>query len=186
MSEDFNRLTRLQQVRAALELDFLGETSRLLTPAEILFTRKWLLRRSYFWLAAGSVATLLVGLGLDWKSGLLGLVVFAAVCIGYPMGRILKERADLADGKAATAVGPIQKKKISQTSRMFIEVDIGNVYLGPVSLQLVKAAYEQLSEQENVSVDYLPRTRVALRVSRQGQENPLWAADPAIPARWFR
>ena len=200
----FLRLT----LKVVLRLDFFGEPTRLLTPLEIQFTRKRVLRQIYFWLAVGVVFTGLVGMvgvrragysSFEFYAVFLGCVLF---CVGCPFVVVLRVRADLAEGKAATVSGPVARRKISGTNRMFIEIYVPADLLPFVeerssqadsqqlsralSLQVVKAAYEQVSAQERVSVDYLPRSRVALRVCREKQEVPLWAADPSAPARWFR
>jgi hypothetical protein len=183
----------ISRFRLLLGLDYIGDSSRMLTPQEILFTKKQVLRSSYLWLTAGVVASGMLGLGLNhapWpgyspERELTGLIGFVIVCVGYPLLCVLRTKADLSEGKAATISGPVAQRKISSVSTLFFQVSSKD-FLEPPLLKVVKAAYEQLSVEEMVTVDYLPRTRVVLRICKQNQAVPLWAADPSAPARWFR
>lgn len=176
-----------------LGLDHFGEPCRLLTPLEIDFTKKRVLRPFYFWLTVGVVTSVMFGLGLNhppWPGyrpdrELYGFFCWVLGCVGYPLLCILRMKADLAEGKAATISGPVSHKKISWVNTLFVQVHSEDL-LDPPFLKCVKAAYEQLSEQERVSVDYLPRTRVALRVCQENHDAPLWAADPSAKVRWLR
>ena len=133
-------LTTMQQLRIALGLDYWGETSRLLTPMEIEFTRKYVLRPFFLLLAAGFVPAVLLGLGLNYPfpsfRNYFGFFVSSIFWVGYPSVLVMKVRADLAEGKAATVTGSIIVRKISQVSTLLIHVSSPDPFL-PVVLTIV-------------------------------------------------